>query len=179
MWLIIRLLKKLRILILIYFSNQYSVAKVYRKFFKVKIGSNVRFTGKPSWGSEPYLIEIGDNVTITQSVTFHTHDGGVGLFRKEFPGINVMGRIKIGNNVFIGSHTIFLPNVTVGDNVVIGAGSLVTKDIPANSVAAGVPAKVIRDIENYKIQALSKAIYLFSKNERNRKEEVLKQLKKQ
>ena len=57
-------------------------AKLYRKYYGVKIGKNIRFTGKPYWGPEAFLVEIGDNVTITQDVFFHTHDGAVGLFRK-------------------------------------------------------------------------------------------------
>lgn len=54
--------------------------------------------------------------------------------------------VKIGENVWIGTHSIILPGVTIGDRAVIGAGSVVTKDIPANSVAVGNPAKVIRKI---------------------------------
>lgn len=54
--------------------------------------------------------------------------------------------VTIGNNVWIGGHTVINPGVTIGDNVVIGSGSVVTKDIPANVVAAGVPCRVIRPI---------------------------------
>ncbi len=159
------------------FSSQYGASQIYRKYFGVSIGKNVRFTGTPNWGSEPYLIEIGDNVTITQRVTFHTHDGGVGLFRKEYPGINVFGRIKIGNNVFIGSHSIFLPGVTVGNNVLIAAGSVISKDIPDNVVVGGVPAKVIKSIEDYKEKVLKNAIYIFETEQEKRKKEILAKLK--
>ena len=54
--------------------------------------------------------------------------------------------IKVGNNVWIGGNVVVLPGVTIGDNVVIGAGSIVTKDIPSNSVAVGNPCKVIKEI---------------------------------
>ena len=54
--------------------------------------------------------------------------------------------IKIGKNVWIGSNAAVLPGVTIGDNAVIGAGAVVTKDVPANRIAAGVPAKVIKRI---------------------------------
>jgi len=170
------LIKKIYLKILIHKSNQYSVANVFRKYFRVKIGNNVRFTGIPNWGSEPYLVEIGDNVTLTQNVTFHTHDGGVGLFRKEYPGINIYGRIKIGNNVFIGSNTIFLPGVTVGNNVVIAAGSVISKDIPDNVVVGGVPAKIIKSIDEYKVKALKNAVYIFESNPIKRKIEILNKL---
>ncbi|TEZ49613.1 maltose O-acetyltransferase [Escherichia coli] len=56
--------------------------------------------------------------------------------------------ITIGNNVWIGSHVVINPGVTIGDNSVIGAGSIVTKDIPPNVVAAGVPCRVIREIND-------------------------------
>lgn len=151
-------------------------AKIYRNYLGVKIGSNVRFTGKPDWGSEPYLIEIGNNVTITQDVTFITHDGSVGLFRKEYPGINVLGRIKIGNNVFIGARSTILQGVYIGNNVVIAAGSVVAKSIPDDVVIGGVPARVIKSIDEYKNKVLKKAIYLsFSeKNPVQRKKEITK-----
>ncbi|HEX7757448.1 MAG TPA: DapH/DapD/GlmU-related protein, partial [Niabella sp.] len=55
--------------------------------------------------------------------------------------------VTIGNNVWVGGNATILPGVTIGDNCVIGAGSVVTKDIPANSLAVGNPARVIRQIE--------------------------------
>jgi len=162
-----------------YLSNSEKKAKFYRKHFGVKIGKNVRFTcGKQNWGSEPYLIEIGDNVTITQNITFHTHDGGVGVLRKEFPGINIFGRIKIGDNVFIGSNSIFLPGVTVGNNVVIASGSVITKDIPDDVVVAGVPAKIIKNIDEYKQSILKKATFLTENDPEKRKKIIIKRLEK-
>jgi acetyltransferase-like isoleucine patch superfamily enzyme len=151
--------------------------ELYRKHYGITLGKNVRFTGTPHWGTEPYLITIGDNVTITQDVVFHNHDGGVGLFRKEFPGINVFGRITIGNNVFIGSHTTILPGVSIGDHVVIGAGSVVSRDIPSNSVAVGVPAKVLKSIDEYKASTLTKAVYVQETDPVKRKKEILSKVK--
>jgi len=168
-------IKKLKFSIAVFFSDQYSISQVYQKQYGIKFGKNVRITGRPTWGTEPYLIEIGDNVTITQNVAFHTHDGGVGLFRGKYPGINVFGRIKIGDNVFIGSHTIFLPGVEIGDNVIIGAGSIVSKNIPSNSVAVGVPARVIKSIEDYKEEILRKAVYINSRGNK-RKAEILSKI---
>ena len=169
-------IKKKYLQIRISFSNSENRAKIYRKYFGVSIGKNVRFTGKPSWGTEPYLVEIGDDVTITQNVTFHTHDGGVGLFRKEYPGINIFGRIKIGSNVFIGSDTIFLPGVVVGNNVVIASGSVVSKNIPNNSVSAGVPARVIKSLKEYKEKALKNAVFIYQTDSAKRKMEILSKI---
>lgn len=134
--------------------------RVCAYFHKIKFGKNARITGFPRWGSEAYLISIGDNVTITQDVVFHTHDGGVFVLRDQFPGLNIFGRITIGNNVFIGSNVIIMPNTNIGNNVVIGSGSIVTKDIPDNSVAIGIPAKPIKNIEQYKEDCLSKSVII-------------------
>lgn len=60
------------------------------------------------------------------------------------------GEITIGNNVFIGANSTILYDVTIGDNVIIGAGSLVNKDIPSGVVAAGIPAKVIGNFNDYR-----------------------------
>ena len=118
--------------------SEYDKARIYNKYLDVKFGKNVRIIHFPRFGSEPYLIEIGNNVTITRGVSFVNHDGGVGLLRQDYPGINIYGKIIIGNNVFIGINSIIFPNVHIGNNVIIGAGSLVTKNIPDNSIAAGV-----------------------------------------
>lgn len=154
-------------------SNPYNLPDVYRKYYGIKIGKNCVFTGKKiSFGSEPYLIEIGNNVRITADVKFETHDGGVGIFRDEFPGINIFGKIIIGDNSFIGHGSIIMPGVTIGSNVVIGAGSIVTKDIPSDSLAVGAPARVIKHIEDYKKSCLAKAVFLKQTDLKKRKEEI-------
>ena len=172
------MLKKIRFKILNMLYDNYKVSRLYSDYYGITIGKNVRFTGRHiSFGSEPYLIEIGDNVTITADVIFETHDGGVGIFRNDYPGINIFGRIKIRNNVFIGHRSIIMPNVTIGNNVVIAAGSIVTKDVPDNVVIGGVPARVIKSIEEYKEKALKNAIYIFETESEKRKSEILKKIK--
>ena len=176
---LIKIIKLIYIKILILKSNKYTLPNIYKKYFGIKIGQNCVFTGKKiNFGSEPYLIEIGDNVRITADVKFETHDGGVGIFRKEHEGINIFGKIKIGNNSFIGHNSIIMPGVTIGDNVVVGAGSVVTKSIPSNSVVAGVPAHIIQSTEQYKSKALKKAVYIKNRDPKLRKKEILKSFKK-
>lgn len=76
---------------------------------------------------EPYLISIGNNVTISNNVQFITHDNSI---CKIIPDkSDVVGEIKIGNNCFIGARTVILPGVSVADNTIVGAGSVVTKSI--------------------------------------------------
>lgn len=116
------------------------------------IGNGVEINPTAELGSEPYLIEIGDDVRITAGVVFDTHDGGCWVIRRlreELSDVDRFGRIKIGNNVHIGINSIILPGVTIGNNVIIGCGSIVTKDVPDNSVVAGVPAKVIETVDEY------------------------------
>jgi acetyltransferase-like isoleucine patch superfamily enzyme len=105
------------------------------------------------FSTEPYLITIGDHVSAT-STRFETHDGGVWVFRDEHPELDIVKPIVIGNNVYIGYGSVILPGVTIGDNVVIGAHAIVSRDIPSNSVAVGIPARVIKDLGEYKEKVL-------------------------
>ncbi len=115
----------------------------------VRMGKNVHFYGVPKLGTEPWLITLGDDVFITRDVEFITHDGGTLLFRKEIPDLEITKPITVGNNVYIGLRTMIMPGVRIGNNVVIAAGSIVTKDIPDNCVAGGVPARIIKPIDQY------------------------------
>lgn len=114
-------------------------------------GEGCEIHGNVSFGSEPYLITLGKYVRITNGVSFCTHDGGMWVIRNLGwrPNADKMGTIEIGDNVMIGLNSIIMQNVKIGSNVVIGAGSVVSKNIPDNTVAAGVPAKVICSIQDY------------------------------
>jgi acetyltransferase-like isoleucine patch superfamily enzyme len=115
------------------------------------LGRNVRIIGRPEFGSEPYLIEVGDDVTISSHVTFVTHDGATWVFRRraEYEGLQRFGRIKIGDNCFIGTRAVILPGVSIGDNCVVGAGAVVSRPVPANTVVAGSPARFVCTFEEY------------------------------
>ncbi len=117
----------------------------------VKFGDNCRFYTR-EFSSEPYLVEIGDNVCIASGTQFVTHDGGTWLFydwQNHANDKNVFAKIKIGSNCFIGINCIILPGVEIGDNCVIGAGSVVRGKVPSNSVVMGNPAKVIMKTSLY------------------------------
>lgn len=111
--------------------------------------TSVHLYGQIDFGSEPWILSFGQDVYITDGVKFITHDGGTLLFRDKVPDLEITKPITLGDKVYIGNNAILLPGVTVGSYVVIGAGAIVTKDIPSNSVVAGVPAKVIRKADQY------------------------------
>lgn len=95
----------------------------------------------------PELITIKDNVDLGPGVIVVTHDSSC---RCASPGMHLRKeRVIIGRNVYIGAGAIILPGVTIGDNSIIGAGAVVTKDIPPNTVAVGVPAKVICTLDEW------------------------------
>lgn len=95
--------------------------------------------------SHCWLIEIGDNVTMAPRVHILCHDAST----KTFLNYTKIGRVTIGDNVFIGAESVVLPGVTIGSNVIIGANSTVTHDVPDNSVVAGSPARVICSLGEY------------------------------
>jgi acetyltransferase-like isoleucine patch superfamily enzyme len=115
----------------------------------VKIGKNCSIRTM-SFSTEPYLIEIGDHVAIAAGTKFITHEGAVWCFQDVLGG-GIFGKIKIGNNVFIGINCIIVLNTTIGDNCIIGAGSVVRGKIPANSVILGNPAKVVMKMDVIKM----------------------------
>jgi acetyltransferase-like isoleucine patch superfamily enzyme len=106
-----------------------------------------------SFGSEPYLVEIGNHVQITTGVKFFTHGGGW-VFREDIPHFDTFGKIKVGDNVYIGNNALLMPGITIGNNVIIGAGAVVTKSINDGMIVAGNPAKTIGNISDYKKRIL-------------------------
>ncbi len=102
--------------------------------------------------ADPELISIGENVKIAANVVFINHDVIASMLNKKFKTeefLPLNGCIEIGNNVVLGSGVRILPNVRIGSNVIIGSGAIVTKDIPDNCVAAGVPCRVIGDFNDF------------------------------
>lgn len=132
------------------------IIKIVRAFIRVKrreilirkelLSKNV-FVGRGVTIDPTYywLISIGENSSLTNGVTILAHDASTRNLSK----YTKVGRVLIGKDTFIGAKSIVLPGVKIGDNVIIGAGSVVTKDIPSGSVAAGNPAVVIGCTSQY------------------------------
>ena len=144
----------------------------------VTFGTKCRFLDNPFhiFGTEPYLISLGNHVEITHGCKIITHDGGMWVLRDsdKLKDIDLFGKVTIGNNVFIGVHSIILPGVTIGDNVVVGAGSVIAKSIPSNSIVAGVPARVINTIDNYEKKASTKGVHTKHLHGREKENEIRK-----
>ena len=119
----------------------------YLKKQGVRIGKNPVIL-YPSYidGRLPYLLEIGDDVVISLYVTILTHDA-----TSAYAGDLIkVGRVRIHDHVFIGANTTIMCNVNIGPHAIVGAGSVVSRDVPPNSVVAGNPAKLVCSLDQFK-----------------------------
>lgn len=131
----------------------------YTKYLRkrgMKIGENCWFHN-PATNfidtDKPYMITIGNNVHIAGGVSIVAHGYDWIVLKHKYGGNYASaGKVKIGNNVFIGINTTILKDSEIGDNVIIGAGSLVNGKIESNCVAAGVPARKIMSLDDYKVK---------------------------
>jgi acetyltransferase-like isoleucine patch superfamily enzyme len=140
----------------------------------MKIGQNC-YINNVSFSTEPYLIEIGNHVAIAAGTAFLTHDGAIWCFRNELRNADIFGKIKIGNNVFIGNNCTILPNTIIGDNCIIGAGSTVRGQFPENSVIIGNPAKLVLNMSMQKLLYLQNFGFLKTQNLRlSEKNKIIK-----
>jgi len=108
----------------------------------VRIGSGCEIY-TDAFSTEPYLVTIGNRVAISGGTKFITHDGAAWLLRSRRPNLQFLGKIEIGDETFIGENCIILPGTRIGPNCILAAGSVVRGRIPANSLVAGNPGRVI------------------------------------
>jgi acetyltransferase-like isoleucine patch superfamily enzyme len=148
-----RIMKKAHDLLVMSSYDDFTIADFFRQQ-GAEIGEHSRIMIR-SLGQEPYLIKIGNHCSISSGVIFVNHDGGGWIFTEEIPSLQRFGKIEIKDNCFLGINCTILPGVTIGPNAVIGAGSVVTKDVPPNSVACGNPARVVKTTEQYKNKILA------------------------
>jgi acetyltransferase-like isoleucine patch superfamily enzyme len=137
----------------------------------LKIGENLYVQGVPNFGSEPFLIEIGNHVTLAEGVSFINHGGDARVTKRieKYKDGRNFGRIKIGNNTFIGKGTILMPGISIGNNCIIGSLSVVSSSVPDNSVYVGSPAKFICTIDEYGERLLTNNVMYPRELEQNRK----------
>lgn len=143
----------------------------------LKLGKNISLVTIPNFGSEPYLISIGDNTTVSFDCAFVTHDAATRVIRHlpdGHPETVLYGPIHVGTNCFIGCRTTILAGVSIGDNTIIGAGSLVNCDIPANVVAAGCPCKVLCTLDEYRKKHEKEFMYMVNLPQEEKRKYLLK-----
>lgn len=128
-------------------GDREALNKYYRSI-GMRVGNNCNICSNIIT-SEPYLIDISDNVVISYGVTFITHDASIGtVLGKRY--VDLYGKIVIGTYSFIGSNSTILPNVILGPKTIVAAGSVVTKSFPDGGVViGGNPAKVICTTEDF------------------------------
>lgn len=136
--------------------------KLYKKF--INLGGYFTSSISPFAQIGSYDVNIGNGSNVLSQAIFSnsshigigciiyynvviTHDCIVDDFVELAPNVTLLGRCKVGSFSQIGANATILPDVIIGKNVIIGAGSVVTKDIPDNSIAVGIPAKVIKSLE--------------------------------
>jgi acetyltransferase-like isoleucine patch superfamily enzyme len=132
--------------------DDFTIAEYFRAQGAI-IGEDCRILVR-NLGPEPYLIRIGRHCTVSTEVTFVTHDGGTWVFTEEHPSLQRFGPIQVEDNCFIGTGAVLMPGVRIGPNAIVGAGAVVTRDVPPGTVYAGVPARKVADLETYKRKCL-------------------------
>lgn len=123
----------------------------------VKLGKNCHINSNILTG-ESYLIELENNVTISDHVSFVTHDNSISKINKGKGGSDIFGRIKVGDNCFIGAHAILMYGVTLADDIIVASGSVVTKSFNEKRIIiGGNPAKIISTWDRFAEHVLEKA----------------------
>ena len=153
----------------------------YLRQLGVRIGKNCDILNSvKNFGTEPWLIELGERVTLAEGVILFTHDGANRVFRDQLFNSsrwgNRFGTIRILDNCFIGANAIIMPGVQIGPNSIVGAGSVVAKDVPPQAVVAGVPAEMIYTLAEYIEHYKCKMIPIKSTNRQELRQELTQRL---
>lgn len=114
----------------------------------VKVGEHTAISPETHFPGEPYLVTIGSHVQVTRAVSFYTHGGG-NVVRRQIPDFDCFGKIVIEDWAYIGSQSLIMPGVTIGEGALVAAGSVVTKSVPPRTVVGGNPARVLCTIDEY------------------------------
>ena len=163
---VVRLGRKLRLR----YGSQRGRMRILRQM-GVRLGKGCRIY-TTNFGSEPWLIRIGNRVCISNDVTFVNHHLNW-PFQEKYDSLTGFDTIDIRDNCQVGVGVLLLPGITIGPNSMVGAGSVVTKDVPPNCVAAGNPAKVVCTMDEY--EAKCRARHIAIPNDRRAARHILEQ----
>jgi len=120
----------------------------YAKFLGAEIGKDCLISTK-NFSSESYLIKIGNGCRIAQGVSFYTHGGLWSQRRKLKENLDFFGKIEIGDYTYIGEDSKIMAGVTIGNDVIVGAGTIVTKSVPDGKIYAGNPGRIIGETKDF------------------------------
>lgn len=152
-------------------GNDYIVEKMKKE--GIAIGKNTHIFSNIAL-SEPYLVSIGDNCTISTNVSFITHDASVGVYLGRETCSDLCGKITIGDNCFIGANSTLMYGVSIANNTIIAAGSVVVKSIKEEGyIYGGNPAKEIGKIESFIKKHSNEFLSLYGKSDEDRKAIIL------
>jgi acetyltransferase-like isoleucine patch superfamily enzyme len=148
------------------------------KRYYCRRGAKIGFTpvfSNPLLG-EPHLTEIGDNVWITVGCRFIHHDGGIAMLNRagKTDAVNVVGRIILHDNVFIGAGSTVMGDVEIGPNAVVASGSVVTRDVAEGTVVGGCPAKPICTIQEYLAKYEGEQVTLWAESDEAIRDTVIR-----
>lgn len=131
-----------------YFYKHFATHDQYARYIGVNLGMNNDIQENALWSSEPWLITVGNNCQFVLGSRIFTHGGGrvLRVFEADYDSF---GKVFIGNNVYLGANSLIMPGCTIGDGVLVAAGSVVTKSVPPNVVIGGNPARIICTIDEY------------------------------
>lgn len=159
-------------------KNKHEYMSDFFRKSEIKVGKNCNITCDIRT-TESYLVTIGDNVTISTEVLLLTHDASVGkIFGKE-NGSDLLGKIQIGDNCFIGARATILPGINIANNVIIAAGTVVTKTVSQEKViVAGNPGRIIGDWDSLMNKSKDYVFQLHGKKGKKAQEIVKSNLQK-
>lgn len=127
--------------------NEFTIAEYFRAQ-GARVGTDCRIYIR-ELSTEPWLVRIGNHVTITAGVALTTHDGGTWIFTDRYPTLQRFGAIDIRDNCFIGLGALIMGGVTIGPNSIVAARSVVTHDVPPDTIVGGCPARVLGTVQEY------------------------------
>jgi acetyltransferase-like isoleucine patch superfamily enzyme len=159
--------------------NSFTIAEKFRKQ-GAKIGEDCSIQ-IDYLASEPYLVEIGNNVAIAPGVSLITHDGASFIFREDFPTLRYFGKIIIEDNCFIGGGSMITAGVRIGKGSIVGPLSVVLRDVKPGSMVILNPAIQVSTVEKYrgrclqewKNQGLDRFDHLFERKNKFEVQEIM------